>query len=645
MKSNKKILSVLGIVLFLVSCDFHPNVAPERIENKSRISELTDQAVLGGRMDVVNIPVNIYGENETEAQVELTCGECDEYLSGSGDLTLNGNDRTYCILSGETYTANNLNFNGGTLKVCGTLKVNSNMSINGNFENSGDLEVKGDININGSGSLINSGTINGQSSLNSGNILKNHGKLTVDRDFRVNDGAVTENFCSIISGGEIHVNSLISQNGYMKAGSTTHINGSGSVLAGRNSYYVTSDIHFNGDFTGVVTGASRLDITHQILSHNNGTLRGFLDVNYRGTIQDGKAEPTVTRNGDVYIAKTDCNPGAGSIAEQPCGTGKEFTMISSVESPKVNNRVLSATDVRIRNGYAYVTYHTNVDMVFGGGIEIINVNNKENPVLEKFVSFNDTEFNNIFLSADYAFLSGQRDLDESHYTANDTKGAIIGRFPLTSAGIGGESSYTETPIPGFSANSSYYLDNSGKLLAVTGGSIGAIAELSESLDFLSSESIAYGKSIDSDNSKIVMLIGGADEVELHILDMGGNQTEVFKLDLQMNPLDGKNVVVLDDNKAYIALSDAGLAVVDIRNGEIVGKYNHGTSSLTNGVDVDSCFVYLANGSDGLVILHKENLRHFGTIELPPASANFVRVDGDMIYVANGRSGLNIIRKN
>lgn len=645
MKSNIKLLSVFGIVLFLASCDFQPNVAQEGIDNDGRISEVTDQTVLGGRMDVVHTPINIFGENDNEAELELTCGQCDEYLSGSGDLNLNGNDRIYCILSGETYTANNLNFNGGTLKVCGTLKVNSNMSINGNLENSGVLEVKGEININGRGSLINTGTINGKSNLNSGNILKNHGKLTVDRDFKINGGAVTENYCSIISGGEIHVNSALTQNGYMEAGSTTHINGGGSVLAGRNSYYVTRDIHFNGDFKGVATGASRLDITNQIVTHNNGMLRGFLDVNYQGTIEDGKMESTVTRNGDIYIAKSDCNPGAGSIGDQPCGAGKEFTLISSAKSPKVNNRVLSATDVRIRNGYAYVTYHTNIDKQFGGGIEIINVNNKENPVIEKSVSFNDTEFNNVYLSADYAFLSGQRDLDESHYTANDTKGAIIGRFPLTSTGIGGESSYTETPIPGFSANSSYYLDNGNKLLAVAGGSIGAVAELSENLDLLSSESISYGKSLDSDGSKIVMLIGGADQVELRVLDMAGNEKETFKLDLKINPLDGKNVVVLDENRAYITLSDAGLAVIDLQNGSIVGEYNHGTSSLTNGVDVDSCFVYLANGSDGLVILNKKDLSLYGTIELPSASANFVRVDGDLIYVANGRGGLNIIRKD
>src|SRR5690625_5897753 len=87
-----------------------------------------------------------------------------------------------------------------------------------------------------------------------------------------------------------------------------------------------------------------------------------------------------------------------------------------------------------------------------------------------------------------------------------------------------------------------------------------------------------------------MLVGGTDEGELRVLDMAGNEKETFKLDLKINPLDGKNVVVLDENRAYITLSDAGLAVIDLQNGSIVGEYNHGTSSLTNGVDVDSCFV-------------------------------------------------------
>src|SRR5690625_7563767 len=98
-------------------------------------------------------------------------------------------------------------------------------------------------------------------------------------------------------------------------------------------------------------------------------LRGFLDVNYQGTTEDGKMESTVTRNGDIYIAKSECNPGAGSIGDQPCGAGKELTLISSAKSPKDNNRVLSATDVRMRNGYANVTYHTTTHQQFGGGIE------------------------------------------------------------------------------------------------------------------------------------------------------------------------------------------------------------------------------------------------------------------------------------
>src|SRR5690625_7360674 len=127
--------------------------------------------------------------------------------------------------------------------------------------------------------------------------------------------------------------------------------------------------------------------------------------------------------------------------------------------------------------------------------------------------------------------------------------------------------------------------------------------------------------------------------------MAGNEKETFKLDLKINPLDGKNVVVLDENRAYITLSDAGLAVIDLQNGSIVGEYNHGTSSLTNGVDVDSCFVYLANGSDGLVILNKKDLRLYGTIELTPASDNFVRVDGYLIYITNDSEGVMIMRKD
>ncbi len=116
------------------------------------------------------------------------------------------------------------------------------------------------------------------------------------------------------------------------------------------------------------------------------------------------------------------------------------------------------------------------------------------------------------------------------------------------------------------------------------------------------------------------------------------------MNFSITPLNGKNVVVLDDGEAYMTLSSGGLAVVNTSNGNIRGTYNHGTPNLANSVAVDNCFVYLANGSDGLVILTKEDLNLFGTIQLA-ASSNFVNVDDDLIFVANGRGGLSIIERD
>jgi len=131
---------------------------------------------------------------------------------------------------------------------------------------------------------------------------------------------------------------------------------------------------------------------------------------------------------------------------------------------------------------------------------------------------------------------------------------------------------------------------------------------------------------------------------LRIADSNGNVTDTYNLNLSISPLNGKNVVVLNNEEAYMTLSSGGLAVVNTTNGNIRGTYNHGTPNLANSVDVDDCFVYLANGSDGLVILTKEDLKLFGTIQLA-ASSNFVNIEEDLIFVANGRGGLSIIEKD
>jgi len=640
-------------ILLLISnaCDFNSHVVPDDL-NEERISETTDASTLNSRMLIVNEKLWLDGSsdgtiiNSSSNEVDCNSG-CDEFIDGSGTVTLN-NGNMYCIKSGKTFSGQ-VNFNGGSLKVCGTYNASSGVAIRGDVENGGTITANADFNVNRNGSLENYGEIKSSQSFNANGMVHNYGTIKTDRDFKINGNSDVINYCSIIAEKQFHVNDDFEQNGYVSVGTITHVNGGGKVISGVGSYFVTDGIHFNGDFLGGNSDYSRLDINNQIVTHNSGILKRRLDVNYTGSIDSGKMESQVTQNADVYIPETSCNPGSGSDdpgdgdSEYPsCVQGTEFTLIGNADSPKVNNVTLSASDVKVRNNYAFVTFHTNVEDIFSGAIDIMDLSNPQKPSIDKSIKFSDTEFNHITFNNDYAFLSGQRHLDDSNYTANNTKGGIIGRFDFLGTTLGSKSDYEEAPIPGYSGNSSHFTDN--KLIVVSGGSSGAISTLSENLNLQNTETINYGKFINAGDGKVAILIAGQNGTELRIADSNGNVTDTYNLNLSISPLNGKNVVVLNNEEAYMTLSSGGLAVVNTTNGNIRGTYNHGTPNLANSVDVDDCFVYLANGSDGLVILTKEDLKLFGTIQLA-ASSNFVNIEEDLIFVANGRGGLSIIEKD
>ena len=131
----------------------------------------------------------------------------------------------------------------------------------------------------------------------------------------------------------------------------------------------------------------------------------------------------------------------------------------------------------------------------------------------------------------------------------------------------------------------------------------------------------------------------------------------------INPVDGKNVCICDDNYIYVCKGQNGFGVYDYKGNQVGGSKKH-----TNGVDVDNDFIYLAAG-DGLAILDKHatyvdvdgntynrTIKKFhytgrGATSVTDQttvkeSANFVKKGPDgRIYVAYGMYGLQIYELN
>ena len=85
----------------------------------------------------------------------------------------------------------------------------------------------------------------------------------------------------------------------------------------------------------------------------------------------------------------------------------------------------------------------------------------------------------------------------------------------------------------------------------------------------------------------------------------------------------------------------GLVKVDLVNKTIVGTYKAAGNGLANSVKVLDGLVYLANGSDGLIILDENDLSMLQNYKYD-GSCNYVAIEKDLVFVANGSTGGLII---
>src|SRR5690606_24835745 len=93
---------------------------------------------------------------------------------------------------------------------------------------------------------------------------------------------------------------------------------------------------------------------------------------------------------------------------------------------------------------------------------------------------------------------------------------------------------------------------------------------------------------------------------LRIANIDGTNPQEYRYPtLAQTVQDGKNVITMDDEYVYVALSDKGVAKFSLQNGSLVGHFVpndyrvNGSKAFkqngyTNGVAVNDCYLYLAN---------------------------------------------------
>ncbi|WP_140937985.1 LVIVD repeat-containing protein [Sphingobacterium lumbrici] len=580
-----------------------------------------------------------------------------EEIEGGGNYTVNSSTDVLVVPAGKTFSGQ-INFNAaGKLIVLGTFTGSTSLPNKGTLEIGNEaVFTPSGFNVNGSAAVVNNyGTV----VLNSGSIQgkwTNYAQVTFKSNTSLNSVMQFDNYCKVVFEGRVNINSLYKNWSYMVFQEGFQLNGQGQLQNHDGAYTEVNGgtIGIDGEIVGGTSAYSRLDISNTTINNLNANLAvtGKIDINFTNADETrfaGKTGADVTIGQDVYIAAAGCTPAKGSGGCDD--SALSFTLLATVTSPEVNDALLSATDVRIADGHAYVSYHTN-DEVYGntpgGAIRIFDVQNPSALSLISEALFTNMEFNGVEANDTKLYAAGQ-----------NKAGALLLTAPLNNGNLAVNdlSQFTKHKLPAASAKNTVSYNN--QLWVVSGAANGGFFALDPQNGYQVAQNLytsTRAKYSANNATHQAFFAAESDKAYLRVAKLDGSDVKEYTFPaLTQQIVDGKNVLVLDDLYAYIALSDRGVAKIDLATGELKahfvpndfrkdGKKVFRDNGYTNAVAVDGCYLYLANGADGVIVLNKNTFQVVGKFNLPE-STNFVAAKSGLLFVATGRNGLNIIKIN
>jgi hypothetical protein len=326
----------------------------------------------------------------------------------------------------------------------------------------------------------------------------------------------------------------------------------------------------------------------------------------------------------------------------------QFAYVADVSAPVINGATLSATGIAFQGNKAFVSYHWNgAEGDFAGAIEVIDITNPNQPQLVSSLYFTDTDLNDIYVEGNKAYVVGGRSLSSSGYNSNLTKGGIVEIIGLNGGYL--TTSTIQSWLPSFSGNSIFKQGNN--VYTTSGNTGGGAFKVSlhpnNLLQVTDSDSYENSKFGVSNTSKFIFLEGGSN-AKLHIHNNNNfnpNSKNVINLDASTSPLDGKGVLFVENNQAYVSGGQFGLFEFDLSNnsGTPVRTFITSGSGFVNGVGADNEFVFVAKGHEGMYILNRNDFVQRAVFSFV-GSANYVAANGQNIFIANGVGGLKILSK-
>lgn len=550
-------------------------------------------------------------------------------------------------------------FNGGKAHFVNKLTVAKDMYVEKDTEITLDdcsfvmqeLDFKSTLNA----------VVNVNKYLQTNTLLTNQGKATInlkDALFEiVTDGMLVDKGDQrvVINGIEANYKSIIKVGGnlYLDRGNE-YTNVEGSVAAASfPSQNFTGDLNLEGNL--------RIKFYHNVPEENTILTEDNLVVPKSVSIH---ANSWLPASEDGCRSETGKVPVAEILPPTPIASHK-----------------YSATGIAFNGNTVYLCWHsnpeTNINYAqgdfspsvshkedFGGIIDVINIDTYDitNSIFEQSMENSEFKYNHIIYSANHLYSAA----------TNKKVGAALSEIALTADGkfpISEQFEEVRVNLTGYSANC---VDRIGdELVTISGHSNGGINKFSindisnQEKKFINTNVEDFqGKYVyyNNNNGKVITLNNTSKGI-ITIYNTSMQPESSFEVGA-INPVDGKNVCICDNNYIYVCKGLNGFVVYDYNGNKVGGSKKH-----ANGVDVDDNYIYLAAG-DGLVILDKHStyldaedgntynrtIKKFhytgkgATMVTDETSvkqsANFVKKGPDgRIYVAYGMYGLQIYELN
>ncbi|MCR9015117.1 hypothetical protein [Aquiflexum gelatinilyticum] len=330
----------------------------------------------------------------------------------------------------------------------------------------------------------------------------------------------------------------------------------------------------------------------------------------------------------------------GRLKEDEELAGKvPLMMVSQVDPPIHEGKVLKATHVDIAENYAYVSYNTE-GAEFLGAIEIFDITDPLYPKITGQAIFKNGDINSIAYKQGKLYAAGAFDID------NEPGIKTAAQLIVVSVSNGSfTSDFSKFDIEGWAAVDVSPTENGVIVASGSNGLVGLFdskGQMNGEFPLTDLRSVKYGNGV-------IGALSGTEGIK--ILDPSSLKV-ISSINLEKDIAESKRTLDMSPGLMFASEGPKGVGVYSIEKGSILQRLSiplkpDGVEEgdiVTNSVSFDDGKVYMANGGAGISVsqlVENDVLEEIGILGIN-GSSNFIKSHKGYIFVASGARGLQIL---